>query len=172
MIYPLVAYFSQNGKKTAICNAITTVAPADPLKQEHLLTDAPGSMYHDMHLEALRTGAEYRIELPAGSWRGPASALAGNGQVRFFRAGKAPVLFDLKNEYGITRIAVDTSVKNAPALYAEFSRDGKLFTPPVPFRKELKTAPQTARYVRVTLDFPAKNGIAEEIRIYGRKSKP
>ena len=172
MVYPLVAYFSQNGKKTAICNAIVTVAPADPLKQEHLLTDAPGSMYRDMHLEAIRTGAEYRIELPGEVWRGPASALAGNGQVRFFRAGKAPVLFDLKHEYGNTRIAVDTPTANSPALSAEFSRDGKQFTPPVSFRKELKITPQTARYVRVTLDFPAKNGIAEEIRIYGRKLKP
>lgn len=92
--------------------------------------------------------------------------------MRFFRAGKAPVLFDLKHEYGITRIAVDTPTANSPALSAEFSRDGKQFTPPVSFRKELKITPQTARYVRVTLDFPAKNGVAEEIRIYGRKLKP
>lgn len=192
-VYPLVAEFIRDGKRIAVENAVVSVK-LDPRKYDYLLTDNPTREHNDRHF-VLRTKADYSyVSVPgAGEWfRDPSNAKA-NGQSGMAltdglngrrhvvcKMRNVEILFDLKKEFRITRLAVKRvdSRTSPSALEISVGKDGKTFGAPVSVSKlewngekyaEVPLKPQDGRYVKVRFIFPDdRGGRVDEVEIFGR----
>ena len=178
-VYPLVAEFIQEGRRTAVTNAIVSIA-LDPRTCDSLLSDNPTNEHNARHF-VLRTGADYTITTPGIA--DPRKALndGRTGRQRLScKRQDFEAVFDLKKEYSITGLALlRVNARTAPSSgELSVSKDGKTYTAPTAFpiaewqngtfRTNLK--PETGRYVKIRIIFPEPGGgMLDEIEIFGRK---
>ena len=192
-VYPLVAEFIQDGKRIAVGNAVISVR-LDPRNYEYLLTDNPTREHNARHF-VMRTGADYsypgmtkedkRFRDPSGAKKngqhGTALTDGLNGRKHAaYNMRSVDVLFDLKKDFRIVRLAVKRVNPNTSPCALEISvgRDGKKFGTPVAVSKlewndekytSVNLKPEDGRYVNVRFLFPTeKGGRVDEVEIFGR----
>ena len=191
-VYPVLATLETEGKRIALCNAVTAVK-LDPTKHEYLLSDNQINMKFPRPF-VLRTGAEYRYNMPSEQFRDPANAKqkgqSGSAltrghtwyrnQVRF-TTDRAEVIFDLKKRYAITKLGF-YAPKNNPvrSVNVQIGEDEKSFrnakTGAIEDQKNgwimLPVDGSSGQYVKIYLEFKNTTPcLLDEIEVYGRPLK-
>ena len=194
-IYPLVADFSADGKRMAVCHMVVSIH-IDPTGREVLLSDNWNSANYPW---AVWTNADYRtLTLPdksKGEWiTDPLHTTLGHGKKVYslqsgdradrlrsarYHVPEAEVEFDLKKEYEITRLIIrrgNRALETPDAIEVSLSQDGTHFTQPV------RTIPSwnadttqihlkgIARHLRIKfIQSPRKTSCIDEIWIMGKR---
>ncbi len=183
-IYPLLATLEQDGKRTAVNNAIITME-VDRTKYEHLLTDNAlhSSLYR---LYGIRTKATYGINVPDGSFKDPSGRGLVNGfdtsaRIVHLEGKSADIVFDLKGEYDVTKVRLRNANRSIPVSMEVFvSKNGKEFTPVgkadnLEWKKrwcEQATKAMKGQFVKVRVGYKdAKGGYLDDVEIYGKPLK-
>lgn len=188
--YPLVVTLENNGKRTAVANAIV-ILKLDTREYDHLLTgniDWGNKTYPF----TLRTSAEYIYELPkGGSVRDPGDAKSDGKQGNALTSGldwwnnvakiaspEAAIVFDLKKEFAVTKVELRYHGGEIPSGLEVFAgADGKIYKKIGEMGKavwndrwtELAFPKTPARFIKLIVKFPKKDGgWLDEVAIWGR----
>ncbi len=193
-VYPLIAEYEVEGKRQALVHSVVSVK-MDLAGKELLLSD---NWSAENYPWAIWTGVDYRyltvppegseIKDNTGFSYGDATVigalLSGDRSDRrryatFVKLPEVDVLFDLKNEYAVTRLLVRrANAGETPVLFKiSLSGDGKEFSEPLIVKPDWQGGyaqiplPQTVngRYVKIQFTFPSGGpGVVDEVWIFGK----